>query len=137
MTTAVTSSRPTPGTIARATGMALGVAIVLNVILYFVATGAGWLPAETAMGTLIELVPVLIFTIVPSIIGALIYFGLTRRFAREQANRIFVIVASIALIVMAASPFSLPSPTFGTAMILEIMHLVVGLPVMYFLTKSS
>jgi len=138
MTAAIGSPKPTIASVARATGIAIGVAIAINIVLYFIATSAGWLPAPTAMGTEITLLPVLIFTIGPSIIGALLYFAMTRFLSPvERANRIFVIVASIALIVMAGSPFSLPNPTFGTALILEIMHLAVGLPVMYFLTKQS
>jgi hypothetical protein len=138
MTTAVESPKPTIASIARAAGIGIGVAIVINVVLYFIATSAGWLPALTTMGTEITLVPVIIFSIGPSIIGALLYFALTRFITPvARANQIFVIIASIALILMAATPFTLPAPTFGAVLILQIMHVAVGLPVMYALTKLS
>ncbi|MBI1298091.1 hypothetical protein GC175_24415 [bacterium] len=138
MTTAIASPQPTFASVARAAGIGIGVAIAINVVLYFIATSAGWLPALTSMGTEITLLPVLLFSIGPSIIGALIYFALTR-FVKPvaRANHTFAIIASIALIVMAATPLGLAAPQFGNVMILEIMHLAVGLPVMYFLTKHS
>ncbi len=138
MSAVIRSPKPTVGTIARATGMAIGVAVVLNIVLYFIASSAGWLPAETTMGTQIELVPVLLFTIVPAIVGAIVYIVLLRFLTHERANFFFVVLASIALIGMAVTPLTdLVTPTFGTVLILEIMHLVVGLPVMYFLTKTT
>lgn len=138
MTAAVATPKPTLASVARAAAIGIGIAILLNVVLYFIATSVGWLPAPTAMGTEITLEPVLMFAIGPSILGVILYFVLTRFFTPvERANRIFVIIASLALIVMAATPLSLPAPTVGTVLILEIMHLAVGLPVMYALTKMS
>ncbi|MEZ4636922.1 MAG: DUF6069 family protein [Caldilineaceae bacterium] len=138
MRSAVTPPKPTLASIARAAGIGIGVAILLNVILYFVATGAGWLPAPTSMGTVITIVPVLMFSIVPSILGAVVYFAITRYISpMARANHIFAIVASIVLVVMAASPLGLAAPTVGTAMTLEIMHLAAGLPLIYTLTKMA
>ena len=138
MSALVSTPKPTVGSIARATGMAIGVAVVLNIVLYFIATSVGWLPVETKMGTWVELVPVLLFTIGPAIVGAISYVVLLRFLTYERANLYFVVLASIALILMAVTPLtSLVAPTLGTVVILEIMHLAVGLPVMYFLTKTT
>jgi len=44
----------------------------------------------------------------------------------------------VVLIGMAITPITnLVDPTVGTVLVLEVMHLAVGLPVMYFLTKSA
>ena len=131
------SLKPTLSQIARATGIAIGVAVVLNLVLYFISTAAGWLPTASIQGD-ITLVPILMFSVVPPLVGAVLYYILLRFLSYARANLVFVIIASIVLIGMALTPITgLIEPTVGTVMMLEIMHLVVGLPTMYFLTKSA
>jgi hypothetical protein len=118
--------------------LAIVVAVVLNLILYFIATAINALPAENTMGQQITLTPVLIFTVVPAILAAILYYVLVRFLDYERANRWFLVVASIVLIAMAITPITnLVDPTVDTVLILEVMHLAAGLPVMYFLTKSA
>lgn len=138
MTTETTTNvKPTIAQIARATGLAILVALIINVILYFVSVPLGWLPTEGSQGD-ITLAPVVTASIVPVIAGAIFYFVLTRIFAYKRANNVFLIIASIALILMVASPFAgLVTPTFGAVLMLEFMHLGVGLPTMHFLTRSA
>lgn len=139
MTTADTTngSKPTIAQVARATGLAILVALVINVILYFISVALGWLPTEGTQGPVV-LANVIMASIVPVIAGAILYFVLTRFLTYKRANNIFLIIASIALILMVASPFAgLVTPTFGAVLMLEIMHLGVGLPTMHFLTRSA
>lgn len=134
---ATETAKPTLGTIAKATGLALVVALVVNTVLYFISTAAGWLPVANSFGQEISLVPVLLFTVVPAIAAGVFYFVLTRFLSYANANRWFLIIASLVLIVMALTPITgLTTPTFGAVLMLEIMHLVVGLSIMYYLTKS-
>ncbi len=138
MTTETTTDiRPTIAQIARATGLAILVALLINVILYFVSIPLGWLPTESTQGPVV-LANVVIASVVPIIAGAILYVVLTRFLTYKRANNIFLIIASIVLILMAASPFAaLVTPTFGAVLMLELMHLGVGLPTMYFLTRSA
>lgn len=136
--TSIGTSRPSIGSIVKAAGMAIAVAVILNAILYFLSDALGWLPLATTFAQEITLVPILIFSIMPIIIGTVIYFILTRFMTHSRANQIFVILSSIVLIIMAITPLTnLANPTFAGVMMLQIMHLVVGLPTMYFLTKNT
>ncbi|MEM7131580.1 MAG: hypothetical protein AAF702_35025, partial [Chloroflexota bacterium] len=65
MTTETTTNvKPTIAQIARATGLAILVALIINVILYFVSVPLGWLPTEGSQGD-ITLAPVVTASIVP------------------------------------------------------------------------
>lgn len=132
-----TGVKPTVSQIARATGLAILTAVIVNVVIYFIAAAIGWLPAEGVQGD-VTLIPVVLASVVPVVVGAAIYYGLTRFLAYTRANNIFVIIASVVLLLMVASPLTgLVDPTFSSVFVLQIMHLVVGLPAMYFLTNSA
>lgn len=136
-TETTTDIKPTIAQVARATGLAILVALIINSILYFVSIPLGWLPTEGTQGP-VALANVIMASIVPVIAGAILYFVLTRFLTYKRANNIFLIIASIVLILMVTSPFAaLVTPTFGAVLMLEIMHLGVGLPAMHFLTRSA
>ncbi len=136
-TDSTSSVKPTLGQIAKATGLAIAVAAIVNIVLYFISAAAGWLPAESTQGT-ITLPILLTASIVPPIAGAVLYYILTRFLSYARANLVFVVISSIVLIAMAFTPIvNTIDPTVGTVMILQITHLVVGLPTMYFLTNSA
>lgn len=138
MTTAMQSPKPTLGAIAKATGLALVIAVVLNIVLYYVASFMQALPALSTMQQLITLGPVLTFTAGATIAGGIVYFVLTRFLEYESANRWFLILASIVLIGMAITPITnVVDATVPTVLMLEIMHLAAGLPVMYFLIRTA
>lgn len=137
-TTTKLDTKPTIGSIVRAGAIGIVIAAVLNVILYFISTAIGALPAMASMGQPITLMPVLTFTIGSGIAATILYLILTRFLAHERANMVFVIIASLVLIGMAFTPItSVVDPTVSTVLMLEIMHLAAGLPLMYTLTKTT
>lgn len=139
-TTTVTQldTRPSMGSIFRAGAIGIVIAAVLNIILYFIATAIGALPAMASMGQPITLAPVLIFTVGGGIAATVLYLILTRFLAHGRANTTFVIIASLVIIGMAFTPITnIVEPTVSTVLILEIMHLAAALPPMYTLTKRT
>ncbi len=139
-TTTVTNfdAKPSVGSIVRAGAIGIVIAAVLNVILYFISTAIGALPAMASMGQPITLMPVLTFTIGGGIAAAILYLILSRFLSHERANTVFVLIASLVIIGMAFTPItSVVEPTVITVLMLEIMHLVAALPPMYTLTKMT
>lgn len=131
-------TKPSIGRIVRAGVIGSVIAAVLNVILYFISTALGALPAMASMGQPITLLPVLTFTIGSGIAATILYLILTRFIEHGRANTVFVTIASIVLIGMAFTPItSVVDPTVITVLMLEIMHLAAGLPLMYTLTKTT
>jgi len=136
MTTA--APKPAIGSIVRAGAIGIVIATVINVILYFISSAIGALPAMATMGQPITLVPVLTFTIGGGIAATILYLILTRFLTHGRANTVFVIIASLVIIGMAFTPLtSVVEPTVITVLMLEIMHLAAALPPMYTLTKQT
>lgn len=130
--------KPTIGAVLQAGAIGILIAAVINLLLYFVATAIGALPAMSSMGQPITLVPVLIFTIGAGIVATLLYLVLTRFLAPGRANAIFLIIASLVLIGMAFTPVtSIVDPTVATVLVLETMHLAAALPLMAALTRRT
>lgn len=137
-TTTDLAIKPTIGSIVRAGAIGIVIAAVLNVILYFISTAIGALPAMASMGQPITLLPVLTFTIGGGLAATILYLILTRFLAHGRANTVFVIIASLVIIGMAFTPItSVVEPTVITVLLLEIMHLAAALPPMYTLTKMT
>lgn len=131
-------AKPTIGSIVRAGAIGLVIAALLNAILFFIGTAIGAMPAMATMGQPIDLMAVLIFTIGGGIAATILYLILTRFLDHDRANLTFVIIASLVLIAMAFTPLTgVVEPTAITVVMLEIMHLVAGLPAMYTLTKMT
>ena len=83
MTTTLTQpttkpAKPTIGAVLQAGAVGILIAAVLNLLLYFVGTAIGVLPAMSSMGQPITLITVLIFTIGAGIVATLLYLVLTR-----------------------------------------------------------
>ncbi|MEZ4736458.1 MAG: DUF6069 family protein [Caldilineaceae bacterium] len=139
-TTTMTQSdtKPAMGSIVRAGAIGILIAAVINLILYFISTAIGALPAMASMGQPITLLPVLTFTIGGGIAATILYLILTRFLSPDRANTVFVIIASLVIIGMAFTPItSVVEATVSTVLILESMHLAAALPPMYTLTKMT
>lgn len=138
MTTTLTqpAAKPTIGAVLQAGAVGILIAAVLNLLLYFLATAIGALPAMSSMGQPITLIPVLSFTVGAGIVATLLYLVLTRFLAPGRANAIFLIIASLVLIGMAFTPITgVVDPTIATVLLLETMHLAAALPPMATLTR--
>lgn len=83
-------------------------------------------------GQPLTVVPVLISSLVPSLIGACIYV-LFEKFSKN-GWRNFRILALILFVLTLANPFmGIPGVTMGYATVLDLMHVVVAGSLMYFL----
>ena len=78
----------------------------------------------------LTLVPVLMASLVPSLIGSLVFF-LLERFT-NRGYRLFSILALVLAVLSLISPFTVPvNGTLGYALVLCAMHLVVALVLVY------
>lgn len=122
-----------------AIGVAIGISVVANVIIWLVASNAGWyLPEHIPQGGMH--VNILIITLVSTLgsVGGIVVYGALERFA--PANRvmpIYYVIAAVVFILFFFGPLSLvvegtdPVETAPVAAIatLQVMHGVVALAV--------
>lgn len=121
---------------AKLTARAVLISVTLNIALYTIGTLGGWLPAVATSGD-VTLAPVLIFSVVPPILGAIFFYVLARVMNRPKATQLFIGLSSLVLIGMSIGPVTnIIDPKVGTVLLLELMHLVVAFPIMYLLTKK-
>ncbi|HMN30180.1 MAG TPA: DUF6069 family protein [Caldilineaceae bacterium] len=139
MTTVATSTRPTTSAIWRNGLLATAVSAVVNAVLYLVGSALGGFPSDviTPLGYPVTLVPVLVMSIVPVLLGTLAYWLLTR--FTDRANRWFIILVAVVFVAMFFGPPDLRSAGAPMLMVvlLEVMHVVTAGAAIYFLTRSS
>jgi len=112
-------------------------AAALNAILFFVFHAAGiitddiFIQPETPM----TVVPIIISSIVPSVIAGFVYFLFDKYTAKGFRN--FSILAIILFLLTLANPFmGIPNVTTSYALALDLMHLTVFGFVIYFVRKT-
>jgi hypothetical protein len=120
-------------------GLIAGVtAALINALLFFIFSQAGvitdniLLPDNSPM----TVVPVILFSLIPSLLASLVYYLL----ARYTANgyRYFTIIAVILLILSFANPFfGIPGVTVPYAVALNVMHVVVVACLLYALRRFT
>lgn len=107
-----------------ALGAAVG-AVILNTLLFFLGRNFGaFSPTLRVQGEPFELLPVVLSSFAPVLVGAAL-FALLPRFV-AQPKRIFGIVALIVLTLMFFTPFTIPNAPTSTIVLLELMHLIVA-----------
>lgn len=133
----MSTAKPAISTIWRNGIIAAVVAAVLNAILYQVGVATGNMPTDfiTPVGYPLTIAPMVIMSIVPLLVGTLAYTILTRFVKNPLANRIFVGVAILLLILFAFSPLQLVNPPLSMVIILEIAHVIAGGALIYALTR--
>jgi hypothetical protein len=118
-------------------GLKAGIlSVALNAILFYVFHAAGVLTDDIMIqpGQPLTVVPVLISSLMPSIIGACIYFLFDKYSNNGWRN--FRILALVLFVVTLANPFmGIPGVTVGFATVLDVMHVVVAGSLIYFLGK--
>lgn len=131
-------TKPSLGGIFKNGAIAGGAALIGNAVLYLVSAALGWFPPDvlSPMGEPITLAPVLGMTLFGAIAGTIGYLVLSRFLTKAQANRWFTILAVIVLVLMVATPLGLTGAPVMQIVVLEIMHLVIGGALIYFLPKS-
>lgn len=136
MTIAAPAAKPSAATIWRNGVIAAAVSAVVNAIFYLVGAALGGFPSIvlTPMGTSITLVPVLIMSIVPVLLGTLAYQILTR--LNVNANLWFVVITAAVFIAMFPGPLGISGAPTLMVVLLEVMHVVTAGAAVYFLTRS-
>ena len=114
-----------------------GVAAVINAVLFFIFHGAGVLTDDIFVqpNQPLTVVPVIISSILPSIIGSIVFF-LIEKFTNNGFG-IFKIVSIVLLVLSFGNPFfGIPEVTTAYAVVLDVMHVVVAVSLLYFINKS-
>jgi hypothetical protein len=118
--------------------IAAGCSAVINALLFFTFHASGVL-SDTILiqpGQPLTVVPIIMASILPSVIGASIFF----LFEKYSANgfKIFSIISLILLILSFVNPFmGIPGVTIGYGIVLNVMHVVVALSLLYFIKRAK
>ena len=109
-------------------GLTAGViAALINAVIYFVTRAilGGPLLVDTPVTESVDLIPIILFSIVPALVAGVLYWLLDRFL--KNPNPAFLIIAAVVFVVFAINPITAAlSPVTGWA--LEIMHGVVAVP---------
>ncbi len=111
---------------------------VINSILFFIFHTSGILSDVIHLqpNQPLTIVPVLISSLIPSLIGACVFF-LFERFT-VSGFRIFSIVAIILVLLSLASPFmAVQGMPISYGIVLDAMHLVVAFSLLYFINRKK
>jgi len=118
--------------------IAATVAAVVNSILFFMFHEAGIITDDIFVqsGQPLTVVPVIISSILPTLVATLLFFLIEKY--TQKGFKIFSIVATILFILFLAPPFiGIEGVTTGYALVMELMHLVVFVSLMFFLRKAT
>ncbi|MBX7241973.1 MAG: hypothetical protein K1X92_09510 [Bacteroidia bacterium] len=125
------------GKVITAGAIAAGVSAVVNAVLFFIFHAAGVITDDIFVqpNQPMTIVPVVMSSIIPTLIGACVFF----LFDKFTANgfKIFSIVAAVLLILSFGNPFFLiPGVTVAYGIALNVMHVVVAASLLYFINRS-
>jgi hypothetical protein len=112
-------------------------AAVINSILFFLFSAIGIISDSIYIqdNQPLTLLPVVISSIVPSILAGMVFY-LLGRYTRN-GYKIFFIIAILLLIVSFANPFmAIKDITISMGVALNVMHIVVVLCLLYFFKKA-
>jgi len=126
------------GKIAVAGLRGIGIAVVVNIILYYLFSSMGVLSSEVlvpqAGNQPITIVPVIFSSIVPLIIATGVFMLLVRY--TKNPVRIFGIICLVILVLSFFNPFTIPNVPLGMALVLNVMHVVVAGAIYWSLSRS-
>ena len=117
---------------------AAGVSVIINAVLYFIFKALGVFTDDIFLqpGQPLTVVPVIISSILPSLVGACIFF-LFEKFS-SKGFTIFSIVAIVLMLLSFMNPFvAIPHITVAYGIALNLMHVVVALALLYFIKKAK
>lgn len=138
MVAKVEGQKPGFGQIARQGAIGGGIALVVNAILFFIGSALGAFPADalTPMGVPVDIIAVVAASIVPTIAAIIGYFVLVRFLSLARAKQVFMILAVLVLLGMVYNPFGITNVPMLQIVLLEVMHLVLGGALVYYLLKA-
>ncbi len=134
----VVSPKPSVGGIFKNGAIAAAIAVVVNAVLYWIGGALNAWPPEalTGMGVPVALPAVIGMSVIASVAAIIVYLVMTRILSRERANRWFIILSVLVLVGMFFTPFTITNAPTIQIVLLEIMHVVVGGALIYFLPRS-
>ncbi|MBX2998040.1 MAG: hypothetical protein KF893_05970 [Caldilineaceae bacterium] len=128
-----------PGLVSIARQGALGavIGLVINLLLYFVGAAVGAFPPDalTPMGVPVDITSIVSISLVSTVAAIGVYFVLTRLFNIARARQVFIVLAILVLVGMATTPFGITNIPTLQIILLEVMHIVLGGALVYFLIK--
>ncbi|MDI1232721.1 MAG: DUF6069 family protein [bacterium] len=112
-------------------------AALTNAIIFFIFKSIGIFTDSIFIDkdTNLTIVPVLISSILPTMIAAFVFF-LFEKYS-NKGYRNFSILSIVLVILSLFSPFSIPNVTLGFAFGLDLMHLVIVIYLLYFIKKAK
>ncbi|MFD1588008.1 DUF6069 family protein [Halorientalis brevis] len=126
------SSTAGVGSLARRGGIALGLAVLVNVAIVVAADAAGVAPTLDPLST----GPVVLFTAL-GVVGATVVYGVLARF-RAEPDRLFTGIAAVVLVLSLIPDVTyaptLPGATTLGVTVLAIMHVTAALVAVAVLT---
>ncbi|MFM1999594.1 MAG: hypothetical protein RL204_1541 [Bacteroidota bacterium] len=118
--------------------IAAAASVVINAVLFFIFHAAGILTDDIMIqpNQPLTIVPVIISSILPSIVGACVFF-LFEKYA-TNGYKGFTILSIILLVLSFANPFvGIPNVTMGYGVVLNVMHVVVAVALLYFIKRAK
>ncbi len=117
--------------------MAGGVSAIINSILFYIFHTANVLVDSIHIqpNTPLTIVPIIMSSIMPSIIGSIVFYFIQKYSA--NGFKIFRIISIVLVALSLISPFTnIPDVKFGYAMVLNVMHILVAVDLLYFIGKK-
>lgn len=138
MTVNTAVQAPGFGAIARQGAIAGVIGLVINLILFFIGGALGAFPPDalTPMGVPVDAVAVIGASVVSTVAAIVGYFVFTRFLSLQRAKQTFVVLAVLVLVGMAFNPLGITNAPALQIVLLEIMHLVLGGALIYYLLRA-
>lgn len=132
------SQKPGFGSIVRQGAIAGVVALVVNAALYFAGAAMNAFPPDalTPMGVPVDIAAIASMSVMSTLAAIVGYFVLTRFLSPARARQIFLILALLVVLAMAATPFGITNVPTMQIVLLEVMHIVLGGALAYFIVKA-
>ncbi len=112
-------------------------AAIVNALLFFIfqAVGVFTNDIEIQPGQALSVIPVLISSIMPSIVGSMVFFMIEKY--SSNGFKIFGVLTLVLVLLSFLNPFlKIPNITLMSGIILNVMHIVVGGLLLYFIKKA-
>ena len=118
--------------------IAAGVSVVINAILFFIFHSTGVISDGVFVqpNQPLTVVPVIISSILPTLIGACVFF-LFEKFT-NNGFKLFSILAIVLTLLSMVSPFTaVQEMPIAYGVVLDVMHVVVAFSLLYFIKRAK
>ena len=113
------------------------ISALLNIILFYIFYAVGVFSdnIEIQPGVPLSAIPILISSILPSIIGSVVFFAIEKY--SSNGFKIFMVLTIVLVVLSFLNPFlKIPNITLMSGIILNVMHVVVGGMLLYFIKRA-